>query len=413
MSKGDREIVKLFFDDREETLGIIDSGGDLFTYLTGKKTFCPLVGSRIKLERVLGEGAYGAVFEIDFPGRGKKRYAVKKSEVYTIVPCSTESHYERLDGKGVTVIPKGSSICKMAYSEYGISLLVGEFARDGTCINFMDVFAFSMCEDIAKGSYSQYTFMEQIDGSLRRKIGCIMEKPRSKGPLGKMKLADRHNLTNSVFIQTLFALAVLDRKYQIVHGDLHDDNIFLVHDPDLEWNGKRIGDYNYYEYRIDGLSIYIPGIPLIVKLGDFGISVKYSAPMIGNATTMEDGYDQEDGNGPWLPNFYTPAYDTIFVTSMFRERNPSNEFVKKIAAWVCGMQPGYSNEKLNNAMRGLFSKTGRPDISKLVKAKGKAKSPIVKRKDVSPDAILLNPELMRQYLVPPPKGSRVLLIGEL
>ena len=401
MSQGNQEIIKLFFDEREETLGIINSGGDLLKYMTGNKTFCPLVGTKIILAKVLGTGAYGKVFEIDFPGRGKKKYAVKKSEVYEIEPCSKKSYYKRLDGNGNTEIPKGSSICEMAYSEYAISLLLGELVRGGTCINFMDVFAFSMCKN--PFSLSQYTFMEQIDGSLRHKIGCIMEKPRGDKSLGKITLADRHKLTNSIFIQTLFALAVIDRKYQIVHGDLHDDNIFLVHDPDLEWKGERIGNYDYYEYRIDGVSIYIPGVPLIVKLGDFGLAVKYSAPMIGNITTMEIGFDQDDGDGPWLPNFYTPAYDTTFVTYIFRERNPSNEFIKQIAAWVCNLKSRYSNAKLDDEMNGLFAKTGRPDIKKLEKS----------MKHVSPGAILLEPELMRQYLTPPPKGSKILLIGEL
>lgn len=399
------KVVKLLFGDKDEAIDIIDTGGDLLKYLTGKQTFCPLIGTKITLEKVLGKGNYGEVFQIDFPGKGKKRYAVKRSRVQRIDPCSKEDSYKRFDGKGKTIIPKGSSICEMAYSEYAISLLTGELVRDGTCINFMDVFAFSMCPNPNTNSYSQYTFMEQINGSFRRKVGCIAEKPSSRGQKTgpKMTKATRKILTDSVLIQTLFALAVLSRSYQIVHGDLHDDNIFLVHDPDMEWNGKRITDYDYYEYKIDGKSIYIPGIPLIVKIGDFGLAVKYSAPMVGNKTTMENGYDQYDGGGPWLPNFFTPAYDTTFVVRIFNELNPSNEFVKQIAGWVFGLKPGFNKEELKGAAIRMLAYTDRPKISELETG----------FKHVSPDAILLNDDLMKDYLKPPPKGSKVLVIGEL
>lgn len=396
-------VVELLFNDKNETLHIIDTGGDLFTYLTGKETFCPLVGTKIKLEKSLGSGNYGQVFQITFPGKGKRRYAVKKSNVFIKTPCSKKTSYNRLDGNGKTIIPEGSSICEMEYSEYAISLLVGELTRNGTCINFMDVFAFSMCANPPGNSYVQYTFMEQISGTVRQKVSCIMEKARW-GKLGPgIKKSQRKTLTNSVLIQILFGLAVLSRTYQIVHGDLHDDNIFLDYNPNMEWNGKKLGDYDYYEYKIDGTSIYLPGIPVIVKIGDLGLAVKYSEPMIGNKTTMENGYDQYDGGGPWLPNFFTPAYDTTFAVTIFQELNPSNEFINQIAGWVFGLKPGFNKKELENVMAKTNSYTSRPRIKEL---DGRLKH-------VSPDAILLSATLMKDYLKPPPTGSKILVIGEL
>lgn len=404
------ENIKLFFEDKEETLNIINNGGNLVKYLTGKNALCPLIGTEIKLNKVLGKGEGGIVFEISFSGsNGKKKYAVKKSKIYNFDDPNGDSigprSYRRVDDLGKTIIPPGSSICEKEYSEYAISLLTGELVRNGTCINFMDVFAFSMCPNPGGKSFSQYTFMEQIDSSVRKDMGCIMEDPYGPdGNTGKgLNTKQRRTLTNSVLIQTLFALAVLDRTYQIVHGDLHDDNIFLVHDPDFVWNGKRIGDYDYYKYKIDNTSIYLPGIPLIVKIGDLGLAVKYSAPMIGNITTMEDGYYQYDGKGPWLPNFYTPAYDTTFIVSIFRNRNPSNEFIKQIAAWVFGLKTGYKADDINIAMENLMAATGRPKITELEN----------KLKHVSPEAILLNKKLMKDYLISPPKGSKVLIIGKI
>lgn len=400
--KGKETIVDLFFNDKKDTIKIINNGGDLFTHLTEKKTFCPLIGSKIELGKMLGKGVYGKVFEISFPGKGKRKYAVKVSAMSNI-PCSKKTEYKRLDDKGKTVIPKGSSICEMEYSEYGISLLTGELFRDGTCINFLDVFAFSACMSADKIP-RQYTFMEQINSSLRKKIGCIMELTRGAKPFKNLALKQRETLTNSVLIQILFTLAVLSRKYQIVHGDLHDDNVFLVYDPDLEWEGERIGDYDYYEYKIDGTSIYIPAIPLIVKIGDWGLAVKYSAPMIGNITTMENGFDQYDHNGSWLPNFFTPAYDTTFIVSIFKTQNPSNEFVRQIAAWVCGLKKGSKKSQLDKAMENIMAGTGRPKIEELDGGK---------LGHVSPDAILLNKELMDGYTVRPPKGSKILVIGKI
>lgn len=423
------DTIKLFFEDRQETLKIINNGGNLYKYLTGKSTFCPLIGAKIKLTKVLGTGSYGKVFEIEFPGRGSKKYAVKRSEDQYFVPCNKQKSYPRLDGRGDTIVPKGSNICDMVFSEYAISLLVGELVRSETCINFIDTFAFSLCNDGPRNPYDTrnlpenvfnngassnvYIFMEQISSSVRKSIGCIMETAGSGKKLGKMSLENRYELTNSILIQTLFAVATYQKTYHIVHGDLHEDNIFYVDDPDQTWKGKRIGDYDYYQYVIKGAAgttnIYIPAIPIIVKIGDFGLAVKYSKagePMIGDMVTLFDGYDQYDeaNSGPWLPNFYSSAYDTTFITSIFAERNPSNEFVQSIAAWIFGAKPGSTKTQVRDRKNQVMSAgTGRPMIKEL---DGGALS------HVDPEVILTS-DLMGKYTIKPPNGSKILIIGSI
>lgn len=401
------EIVKLFYEDREETMRIINTGGNLYTYLTGNKTFCPLIGTKITKGKFIGAGNYGQIFEIEFPGSKPKKYVVKKSKVY-LDPCKRQTSYLRFDGRGETIIPKGSSICDMSITEYAISILAGEALRREKCINFIDVFAFSYCNNINTPGplkNAQYTFMEQISSSVRKTISCMMENSLYQSK--KMPLEMQQEIANSLFIQTLFAIYILQKDYHIVHGDLHDDNIFYVADPNYEWKGDKIGNYDYYEYKIEGKSLYLPAIPIIVKIGDFGLSVKYSKhgePMIGDYTTLETGYDQQDGLGPWLPNFYSSSYDVTFVTFIFSNKNPKNKFIQDIAGWVADVPAKeVTSISVASARSKLIMKfTDRPLIREL---EGKLAH-------VTPEGILTNKKLMGRYMKKPLKGSKILTLGE-
>ncbi len=410
-----KDVVQLFFENRKETLEIVNTGGNLFNYLTKQTSLCPLIKSKITLVKMLGKGASGQIFSIDFNGKGSRRYAVKITEITLYTEnkepmdvmfkklCSNKRKYHRTDGRGVIEIPKGSFICESVYSEYIISLLIGEIIRNGTCINFLDTFAFALCPGVSPSKYyvtaKQYTFMEQIDTTLRRSLRCIVEKPRNMSKSGIPKKTSKE-ISEFIFIQILFGIAVYQKLYNIVHGDLHDDNVFLVHDPNLEWKGHKIGTFDNFKYTItnpDGskTEIYLPAIPLIVKIADFGLAVKYSKngePIIGEKTTMENGFDHSS----ILPNFYNKAYDVVYIADIMQNLNPSNEFIKGILTWM-------ANGDMKNMDRIIDRKNFRPKLELLE----------TELSHVSPEAILSNPKLMGKYLERPPKGNKILNIGNI
>lgn len=420
-------VISLMYEGRKEDLNVIYKGGDIIKQFSRKNVLCPLIDTDIKLTKMLGKGSYGAVFEITFPGKGTRKYVVKRSFNQPPKCLPNAKQYKRVDGAGFTEITKGSSICQMDASEYAISLLLGEIYRQSKCINFIDVFSIAICPGPGK-EQGTYIFMEKINTSIRRSRLCTSSKSKilTKIPEGK-----RSQLEDSIIIQTLFAMVAYHQYYHIVHGDLHDDNIFVDSNPDLEWKGHKIRDYDYFEYKISGkkqpggpcsdictrkgtkhdecaygdVSIYLPAVPAIVKIGDLGLAVKYSidgGPMVGNEVTLADGYDVGGGNGPWLPNFYTEAYDTTHFISSFQLVNPSNKLVRKILAWIFkqDLKKGISNTTRDHFINPA---NRRPRI-KLLETELCHVSPIV---------ILRNPKLMGDFMKRPPTGSRILTIGEI
>ena len=289
--------VQLKFFGKDEILRIIDTRKSIVKYLGRESTLCPLIGSEIKLVEI-GKGKGGMVFSITFPGMGDKKYVVKRLEGVNFLRCqtTTKSTYGKTNGKGTITVPSKSYVCdEERYSEYVLSVLVGELYRKGECINFIDTFDFATC---LKPVSNQYIFMERIDNVLKTIADCVFTEDYSIGM--------------RAVIQLLFAIAIYQRKYKIVHGDLHLDNVFVEYvTPTTEFGGQKLAECDYFYYQIGKKTIYLPYTPFIIKIGDWGLSCKYSEPMVMNSNTMRDGYDQYEGFGPWIPNFYTETYDAV------------------------------------------------------------------------------------------------------
>ncbi len=375
------ESVAFKFNGRDETLRIVNTGGELVEYLTNNQEACPLLGKEIKFVKVLGKGNAGApAWLISVPGGGSKEYVAKVFEFYielptilkggtlgeiagfyqerssipsktliamnggdpnvylpkgsivsvpvTAIACKTAKDvvYKRFDGKGDTLVPKNSYLCQNElYSEYVIGLLCGNLYRD-QCINFIDMFGFSTCP---KSKYpdqptegekisllpQQYIFMDRISGTVH-KIFQNEDNDFMKMILHNGKY---HYACDILFIQILAAIACYQNKYKISHNDLHADNIFLEEITNqTEYKGRNLFLSATLQYNLiqNKKTIYIPNIRYIVKIGDFGQSMKYSHPMIGNKTIMTTGYNQNKGAGPPIPNWYSPAYDVAYMTNV-------------------------------------------------------------------------------------------------
>lgn len=381
------ETVEFKFHGRDEVMEIINTGGNLVEYLGTQTADCPLIGSEIQLYKELGKGQYGTVYLLKIEGMGSKEYVAKRTDyklVYAsaklffdmkedktlqqlaeiferdsgvpaaifisingkdpniIIQSDTKLYrpfkneydcavtksrhtYKRFEIPGFTVIPAGSYLCRSKqYSEYVIGLLCGNLYRKGISINFLDLFGFASCFEIPENKQiSQYIFMEKIDKTARSIDSCIFKK----SPLGKIS----EDVAIVALVQILHAIATYQDVYQLQHNDLHDDNIFIEFiRPDTMFNGEKLYDADWFHYRIKGVDLYLPYIPLIVKIGDFGLSVKYSSPMVGDEDVFSSGYDQHDKDGPWIPNWYSACYDMLFITRIFFVNDPNNIFIRRL-----------------------------------------------------------------------------------
>lgn len=356
------QIIEIFFGGRSESLRLIDEGGDIISYILGEQRLCPLIGADIKLEKKLGKGQGGTAFQITFPGMGTNEYVAKRTQRKDELdpPClKTDFKYKKTDGSGLKMtIPAGSFACDSLYTEYIISLIVSKLYREKISSNFMDVFYFSTCPPVEGDEDSEekekrkkamernhgkhYTFMEKIDGSLR--------KLWIKGQITEL---------DDIYFQILHAIGVYQENYKIVHGDLHDDNVFIKFiDP---------GE-TQYEYIVGNKTFYIPA-GRVVKIGDWGLSVLYggkNGTIIGDEHTLKTGYDQRDGQGPWLPNFYNRAYDILVITLALHDKDRSNELIKSTLAWCLKLKDGYTRDEFEEKRKNLFmSKARRPYIYSL------------------------------------------------
>lgn len=421
--------VKIIFEGRDEVLNVINSGGNIVELLgLPKENKCALIGAEIKLGKQLGKGVQGEVFLIEFPGMGEKLYVVKKSDLTLsvitgshdkvlqhlkyenltledveywqppnpygkmngsymsiIIPpkmCRTFEDIEynpipRIKGSPKIKIPKGSYLCENeSFSEFCISVYTGTLYRKSTCINFFNIYSMFTCLE-SRGAnfaeYKQYTFMDKIDGELAKFTSCLS--------LEKYLKFDGHSedMINGVYIQTLFAIAAYQSKFMISHNDLHTGNVFVEFVTEkTEFKGKKIIEADYYHYKIGKSNIYFPATPVIVKIGDYGKSVKYTSPIIGDEYVFESGYDQNDGGGPWMPNIFIASYDSLYFTSFYVHHfggyvSKLGSLIPKCVKYMCeGIK--LSNNIYTDLMEQKFIRysNARPILEKLVNVKSSA-----------------------------------------
>lgn len=389
-----REKIQFKFQGRQEAIDIINSGGELVSYLSTLSSMCPLMKAEVEFVEELGKGSYGAAFLVKIDGMGNKQYVAKRmvilSEVksnpygkaktlreladdmhkqtmvsaeaiisvnggdpdeiieldrgvmYLYVPtyatvCKVTYNMEekRTDGRGTVKIPKGSYLCENnQYSEYINGVLCGELYRNGTSVNFLDVFSFITCpvegsSDEREKRGSQYVFMEKIDGEIEKYLGKLPQD-RLVAELP------------SIYAQIIHAVLCYQKTYQLQHNDLHDSNVFIEYiKPDAEFNGQKLYDADWFHYVIDGEDFYFPYTRILAKIGDFGLSVKYSHPIVGDMESATGGYDQEDGDGPWVPNWYTENYDILTISYRLYWYHKSDKFMGSVIDYI--MQEGKGN----------------------------------------------------------------------
>ncbi len=375
------QIMHFKFGGREETLKVIAHSGNLVAYLSSQSAGCPIKkNTDIQFIKIIGKGVANApAWLIKIKGMGNKEYVAK---VFTplvetiIVPpqfnnrslltlamvferktgiskdlmvalnggnakhklisgqiiyvssdvdckLDKEEVYERFDGNGKMIVPANSYLCQNElYSEYPIGVLCGYIyrgliienkskteAKKVRCINFIDVFGFTTCNQPEK--MKQYIFMERITGSIDKATHLFAPT---------LPNSNMYNSMDIMIIQLLFALCCMQQSYQIQHNDLHPGNMFFERITDETiYHGQKLSNADYLQYTLFDKEFYLPNIGYLMKIGDFGLSVKYKKPIIGNKETFMTGYNQDRPGqtrileGPWIPNWYSKVYDMIYA----------------------------------------------------------------------------------------------------
>lgn len=335
-------------NSEEELLEIISNYQDVGKYLINKSEQCKVIGPKI------GEGAEGVIFKVKVKG---KDYAVKQIQyqlykynnlVRTIdyvkdvirnfdenqrdfnlmineklikkdpdyfyifenrIECDTHDYYTRHDYDAKVKIGK-SYICQIdIFTEYMISIICSQFLKKGISAHFLESFGLSTClKEIKKPVVNFYFYMELIDKSLNYIKNCILTK----------------DLMSGVIIQVLHSIYVLQTQ-KIVHGDLHVGNVFIKYiDEKTEYMGNNLFNIEYFHYLLDDKEFYIPATPFIVKIGDFGMSVKYEEPIIAPVGVLITGgigvrsLGKQFKDKSVVPNWYNTYYDILtFLFSIY------------------------------------------------------------------------------------------------
>lgn len=285
----------------QDALDTINKGGQLLF----NSTICSLIkNGKIIFKNEISKGKYGTTILSKVRGLKKnEEYVVKIPHTKKLPSCITKSvTYIRNDGLGETLFPTGSYSCDAEFSEFIISLFVADLVRKKQSVNFLDTFYFARCFD--DSSFTHFMFMEKADTTLKREISYLSIEE-----------------INSLYIQLLHSLAIIQNKYSIVHGDLHLANILL-----------KMTKPVCRTYTFDGETIYAPSCKYIVFPADWGMAVKYSEPAVGNVNVLKSAY------GDSTPNFFSPAYDIVYLTKAFlmgmHATNMKSDFIRKINDWI-------------------------------------------------------------------------------
>lgn len=231
----------------------------------------------------------------------------------------------------IVTVPAGSIVCYDSnYTEALIGMLCANLYTTGKCFHFVNTLDLITCSE----DKYQYIVMETIDSNV------VNEKTYS---------AD-------IFIQTAVAIAMFNQAFWMVHGDLTESNIFLIrNDGHIQWNNQTLQPNDILEYQIGETTLYLPPQKWLVKVGDFGFSVKYSTPIIGSEIVL-DGYNIDNTGNILLPISYSGVYDFGMVLYIFFYRvGRANPWFIRVLAWFLSLPMDSTFEEVQDVSNIYFN----------------------------------------------------------
>lgn len=389
------ETILQNFNTQNNITKVLDVGGAIVPDLASEDGLCSSLFVSIQFVKHLGGSENAGIWEIEFLGSGKNKYVGKVlpltdidetevisktiladqasliSDTYNIpvefviqinggdplkeykkgdrllIPlyattCRTSVplQIERFDRQIIIEYPIGSYICRDTnYPEYAIGVLCGNLTRDGICPHFVQTLHFSTC----LRDSNQFIFMEMVGKTLK----------------------EYGDYSPDLLIQILHAISTYQSHYNVSHNDLHTSNIFVKQlDDTTTYRGDVLSDFDNFVYEMDDHDIYIPNRGAIVKIGDWGLACKWKQPFIGSKVVLSAEYDTR-GVGPWIPNWWAPQYDTLYIVTRFFAENPRDSVIRKITAFCLNMGGGASIKELERGVKELNSVVGRPKLLNL------------------------------------------------
>lgn len=347
--------LSYLFEGQKQVIHVLENSGSLVDIL-GKpnNVICPLIGTKIEVVKALGRGFMGDVFLVESKLNGKKKMAMKVSplEVETEVspngveidevskqlkraygvpeavtqwlndykdvlpgaiiryplfafPCKTKTEKTFVIDSSEITFPKGSYICYgSSFSEFAIASLCGQLYSRGLSAHFLETYNFAICKE---NNPNSYTFTELADGTVSTHKNCFVDLPPKFVQYEK-----------SFIFQVLHTIAMYQHHYKISHNDLHLGNIlFTIVDENTLFNGQKIYEADWFHYVVKDIDLYLPSTPYIPKITDFGVSTKWSKPIVTSTYIFEAGtQDPED-----TPTYYIPQYDSLRFLSQIGKIN--------------------------------------------------------------------------------------------
>ena len=442
-------ILTDFRNDADNTVKIYNEGLSIVKKLGTFSPYCSLIGDTqpIAFGKILGEGNFGKVYDALFKGDASGREYVVKSlnadleevtnrkvrlwgsttlgelasahpnvspDIFvainngtkdTVVPFGSPYYIPKYatdclttketvfpndaDPTKQVVVPAGSYICDTSvYTEILNGLLLGHLVQSGACPHFVDTIDMVTCQ-AKKDEVKQYIFMEKLGRNMDDEL--LKESAMYGSNPGYLM---------SYLVQMAVAFGMMQQHYKMVHGDAHLDNILVAPiTKTSKWNGAPLSGVDYFEYRIGGKRYYLPATPAIAKLADYGLTCKYSEPMILEQQIMLDGFAQKNAlTGqmvPWIPNFYSTSYDLLYFCYRFHNSGHASPEISQCLAWMLGT----SFTKLDETIPHFIDRNSTRPVLRALPA-------------FSPQSFLLTCPVMKKYEKAPPKGKRVVLMTD-
>lgn len=356
--------------------------------VSGSEPICERRNVDAKKVRILGSGISGVAFEVSIDGKiyvlKEETIEKKRSECwrakYTMKGCDTNSIYS---------FNIQDYSCDKYYSEYLISSLCGSLKRNLQSINFIDVFGAAICKK-SLGSGEQFlTFMEKISGDMHNVAQCIYQ------------LEEYSDIfVGNLILQILHSIHLIQTKFGVVHGDMHIRNVFVEYiDEKTMWNNQTLIDADYFEYRVNGKSLYIPWCPFIVKIGDFGLASKYISPQIFNNELLKIDCT--------IPNWFSPCYDYLTIFPQLYTIHKVLK-LKPLIYEALGSDPEILGK--NNFVEGKISINSLYNDLKRWNDYGRPIPKFSLNFKKTPADLLLG-KTCSKYQTKPPNGSKVVLLG--
>lgn len=162
-------------------------------------------------------------------------------------------------------------------SEYIIGKIASKIYSMGLCINYLKTGDIKKCIDkVYYDSYTQsvsfyfntYLCVERADGDLNSYL---------KNYINSMDDEYFDKVIRSVLFQTIFGIVCLHEYCSVTHNDIYPRNIlYNMIKKTTEYRSELIKYADYFYYKINGKKYNIPYCDIIVKIGDFGRSNKFS-----------------------------------------------------------------------------------------------------------------------------------------